>query len=390
MASYGTIRSGSRGDSVKQLQQLLNQNGANIAVDGIFGSKTAAAVRNYQQSKGLSIDGIVGKNTWNSLLGSGTTTAQKTDPNYTTLQKAEENRPKYEQSQAVKDAADALAKQEQNKPGEYQSQYAEQIQQLLDKILNREQFSYDMNADPLYQQYKNQYVRLGQNAMQDTMGNAAALTGGYGSSYATTAGNQAYQGYLQNLNDVVPELYNAAYNQYRDKGTEMYNQVGLLQGMDESDYGKYRDTVSDYYNDLNYYYQKYGDMSADEYNRYLSDLDAWQHDRDYYYGKYSDAEQLAFQKSEAARDQANIDREYALAASKARSSGSSSKKKSNTKTSVTTDMNALYKEVVDATGNPGIRTPAEFARAMVDSTSTVEGEDGKKYRQYADYLKSFL
>lgn len=217
----------------------------------------------------------------------------------------ESSKPTYTQSDALKQAAASLAQKEQGKPGEYQSSYAQQIQDLLNKVTNREKFSYDMNADPLYQQYKDQYTQQGQMAMMDTMANAAALTGGYGNSYASTAGNQAYQAYLGQINNVIPELYNAAYNRYRDEGNDMYQQLGVLQGLEESEYGKYRDTVSDYYTDLNYYYNKYHDMSADEYNRYVNDLSAWQQDRSYYYGKQNDEqqqanwlEQMAYQKAQ--------------------------------------------------------------------------------------------
>lgn len=219
----------------------------------------------------------------------------------------ESSKPTYTQSDALKQAAAALAQKEQAKPGAYQSSYAQQIQDLLSKVTNREKFSYDMNADPLYQQYKDQYTQQGQMAMMDTMANAAALTGGYGNSYASTAGNQAYQAYLGQLNNVIPELYNAAYNRYRDEGNDMYQQLGVLQGLEESEYGKYRDTVSDYYNDLNYYYSKYHDMSADEYNRYVNDLSAWQQDRAYYYGKQSDEQQQANWLEEMAYQKAQDD-----------------------------------------------------------------------------------
>ena len=94
--------------------------------------------------------------------------------------------------------------------------------EALEAYLNREDFQYDLNADALYQQYQNRYQELGKNAMKDTMGQAAALTGGYGSSYAQNVGQQAYQGYLQKLGDVIPELYQLAYNRYQDEGDQLY------------------------------------------------------------------------------------------------------------------------------------------------------------------------
>ena len=104
----------------------------------------------------------------------------------------------YKPSQEVNDAkqnaqsaADKLQQIENQKPGAYESQYSNQIDELLNSILNREDFTYDINADPLYNQYREQYVREGNNAMRDTMGQAAGLTGGYGSSYSGIAGSQA-------------------------------------------------------------------------------------------------------------------------------------------------------------------------------------------------------
>lgn len=102
----------------------------------------------------------------------------------------------------------------------------EQLQYLRDEALqaylNREDFQYDVNADALYQRYKDSYVALGKDAMEDTMGQAAALTGGYGSSYAQNVGQQAYNSYLKQLGDVVPELYQLAYDRYQDKGDTLY------------------------------------------------------------------------------------------------------------------------------------------------------------------------
>lgn len=138
----------------------------------------------------------------------------------------------------------------QNQPAAYQSSYSDRINGILDKILNREDFSYNVLSDPVYQQYKDQYTRLGQQAMQDTMANAATLTGGFGNSYASTAGNQAYQSYLQNLNDVIPSLQEAAYNRYMSEYDALYDRLAALESADNLDYQRHRDNVSDYYNNL--------------------------------------------------------------------------------------------------------------------------------------------
>lgn len=205
----------------------------------------------------------------------------------------ESGKPVYRQSQAVTDAAGALVNHRQNKPGEYQSQYSEQIQQMIDKALNRQKFNYDFSADPLYQQYADQYQRRGQMAMQDAMAQSAALTGGYGNSYAQQAGQQTYQQYLEQLNNVIPELRNQSYQAYRDEGDRMLQNLSMLQGQDDREYGKHRDDVGDWQNELNYLYSMYSDMSRQEYQRYMNDADAWSADRDYWYKKAYDAQQQA-------------------------------------------------------------------------------------------------
>lgn len=156
---------------------------------------------------------------------------------------------------------------EANPVAEYQSKYGTQIDSVLDKIVNREQFSYDFNADPLYQNYKDQYTKLGNEAAMNAVANVSALSGGYGNSYAATAGAQANQQYLTQLNQVIPELYNAAMNRYQMEGDRLNNIYGVLGSAEDRNYGQYRDKVSDYFNNLNYYQGAYGtQLGSDQWN----------------------------------------------------------------------------------------------------------------------------
>lgn len=117
----------------------------------------------------------------------------------------------------------------------------QQLQDVMSLINNREKFSYDFNADALYQQYKDKYIQQGKMAMADAMGQAAAMTGGYGNSYAQSVGQQAYQGQLQNLNDVIPELYQMALDKYKMEGNDLYNQYEMLVDDYNRAYGEYSD-----------------------------------------------------------------------------------------------------------------------------------------------------
>lgn len=295
--NYSQVSYGSKGSDVKTLQEMLNSNGYSLDVDGVFGSKTQAAVKDYQKKNSLSADGIVGKNTWGTLSSAssggstsnaGAATAGTTAKASTSAADMSFSYDDYQKSDAVMQAEALLQQQLANKPGEYTSAWSDQISALIDQITNREKFSYDLNADALYQQYADQYATQGKLAMMDTMGQAAAMTGGYGNSYAQTVGQQTYQGYLQQLNEVVPELYQMALNQYNQEGEDMYNQYGLLTSQDEQDYGRYRDQMSDYYTELERLTEDARYLSEDEYNKYLNDLN-------FKYGVFSDEKSYAYQ-----------------------------------------------------------------------------------------------
>lgn len=191
--------------------------------------------------------------------------------------KLAQERPTYSQSDLVKRLQSNLESAEASRPSSYVSPYKTQIDSNLNSILNREKFSYNANLDPLYQQYKNLYVKNGQNAMRDTMAQAAELTGGYGNSYATSAAQQAYDASLGNLNDKLLDLYNIAYNRYKDEGAQARDNLSLLQNADATDYGRYRDTVSDYMNDRAYALDRYNNERNFDYGTYQDEVDMWKY-----------------------------------------------------------------------------------------------------------------
>lgn len=118
-----------------------------------------------------------------------------------------------------------------------------QIGDLINEYLNRADFKYDPNADMLYRNYLAAMQNAGQMAMRDTMGQAAMLTGGYGSSYATAAANGAYNSYLQKANEALPDYYNIAANAYDRQGNDLLSQIQLLQNQDDEAYSRWLDQM---------------------------------------------------------------------------------------------------------------------------------------------------
>lgn len=270
---FTNLKRGSQGNEVKKVQQWLVDNGYNVGktgVDGKLGPNTESAIMQAQSDNGWKVDGIVGQETWSGMFtpktvesGKVTPTTQDTNQNLSNTGNTgsdtitQENTSKQpvdsafnpQQDQAYLQAIATLQQVQKAMPT-YKDSFSAQLQDVYNQIVKRDKFSYDVNSDALYQQYKDQYVQQGKMAMQDTMGQAAALTGGYGSSYAQGVGQQAYQGYLQQLNDKVPELYDRALAQYIQEGQDFLNQYAMLGDMSDDEYMKYRDSMSDYYTKL--------------------------------------------------------------------------------------------------------------------------------------------
>lgn len=399
-----TLSYGSSGEDVKKLQKSLNDKGYSLEVDGEFGPKTQEAVKAYQKKSGLSVDGIVGVNTWASLSAKTKTENKKENSSAnknTGIKPPTENvRPEYKKSENIISVENNLNEWEKNKPGEFVSKYSDEIENILQGILNRERFNFNINADPLYNQYREQYINNGKKAMMDTIAQSSALTGGYSNSYATVAGNQVFNDYLNNLNNVALDLYDRAYSAYNDEGKNALEKMSVLSDLEKSDYNKYRDNFDDYYKNGEYLLEKLSEMSDAEYKMFLDDLESFENDRDYNYQKYLDAlkqqnfydelkfseekflQELAFKKSEAERDQQNKDRSYALSVAKSSSSTSSSSSKKTSESSselkTTSIIPRTYQQFIYLTGYSGILTEKEF---------NLRSSAKKEYGSYENYIK---
>ena len=166
-------------------------------------------------------------------------------------------------------------------PEGYSSEWQAAMDETLERIMKRGDFSYNINTDALYGQYRDQYRKLGRAAMDDTVTRASAATGGYANSYAVTAGNAAYNDYLAKLDDVIPELYGLALERYRAEGDALAERYGLLADREIADYKRYRDSVGDYLSERDYLRGVYENERERDYSRYSAD-------RDFGYGVHRD------------------------------------------------------------------------------------------------------
>lgn len=148
--------------------------------------------------------------------------------------------------------------------------YTDQVEEMMSQIMNRDKFEYDVDSDQLFQQALASAMNSGRSAMQDTIGQASALTGGYGSTYATSAGNQAYNAFIEDAYNNLPEYYQMALNAYQMEGEEMYQQLGMLSDADTREYSRMVDAynaTSQYRNQAyNEAYTLYQDSITNAYN----------------------------------------------------------------------------------------------------------------------------
>ena len=138
----------------------------------------------------------------------------------------------------------AALKQAEQELQDFTSSYDGEIGRLFEKIVQRPAFQYDPEGDPLFNSYRDRTVREGRLAMRDTMGQAAHLTGGYGSSYGQAVGQQQYDAYLQKLGDAMPELYGAALKKWQAEGEQLSSQFSAASALAERDYGRARDKAA--------------------------------------------------------------------------------------------------------------------------------------------------
>lgn len=285
-STYTMVAYGSQGGAVKQLQSELNKRGYQLDEDGVFGKKTKAAVRDYQKKNGLTmVDGIAGDETWGSLLSAPTAAEQQAAAaaaeeaarpearvTESTARKLAELEKGYQPSEDVAAARayrDSVAAMQ---PGGYSSGFEDQLQTLYDQIAGRESFSYDPEEDETYRRYARLYAAQGAAAMEDTMGQAASLTGGYGSSYAQAAGQQAYDRYLGELAALVPELRQAALAEYRQEGQALTDRYNMLNQQEKAAYDRWQDTVAQWQKALSEAQSSYDDVSAQDEKAYQAML----------------------------------------------------------------------------------------------------------------------
>lgn len=171
------------------------------------------------------------------------------------------------------DARGELERYEQTKPADYQSKYQGQINDVMSKLNDLGEYDYDPAADTAYQQYKSQYAQKAKLANQNAQANASAMTGGYGSSYGTQAGQKAYAATMDDLDSVLDGLAAQNRAEYNTKKSGLQEQLSRLQSAERNDYAKYQKDYSQWQDGLSYRQNEYNNAYSEQQQSTRNGLD---------------------------------------------------------------------------------------------------------------------
>lgn len=169
---------------------------------------------------------------------------------------------------APKKTADSIAEWQKERPTSYESTYKDDIQGLLTDLLGMD-FSYDPENDLAYRLIRDENRRSARLAMEDTVGKAAAMTGGYYNTYAQSAARQAYLGELSKTAELIPELYEAAYGRFSDDRDSLSDSIKLLSDLDGEEFSKYTALMKQYLSEGEMLFDNYHWESEEKFDRFL-------------------------------------------------------------------------------------------------------------------------
>lgn len=180
----------------------------------------------------------------------------------------------------------------------YENRFQQKQQELLDAALKRDPFSWSKETDPQYSSYKKTYLREGERATADALAKASAASGGRPSSFAVNAATQVGDYYATKLSDVIPTLYQQAYERYLKDYQMKLSDLNAVNQQEQLDYAKYLDRLNQFNTDRTFDYNNY----LGEYGRLQDYLGGLQGQDQTTYNRYLDVLDREREKQQAAQE----------------------------------------------------------------------------------------
>lgn len=160
--------------------------------------------------------------------------------------------------------------------GGYKSKYESTVNELVNKYNSENNFGWSADSSEEYQGMKDSYRREAEKQQENVAGSYAANTGGYSNSYAQAAGQRVYNQKTDELAEKIPALRETALNNWSANQERTMNQIGMMQGLDDNQYKRYRDSVADKFSFMQYYQQKYATEKGLDMSAFSNELAMWQ------------------------------------------------------------------------------------------------------------------
>lgn len=285
--SSSRTTSGSNSSSTSDTSNIQLSGSSSSTVGGSHSeTSTVGGSDTYSHSEGGSHSESYGKNrstTESQSSSAGGATSQQAGKSWAsgevdqdTLNARKQYNQGYVEDPKVMETYNRLQDTINNRPGAFSSRWDSTLSDIYDQLVNGQKFNYNFNQDALYRLYAKQYQQKGKTAMQDTLGQASAMSGGYSNSYAQSVAQQQYQNYLQQLNDRIPELQQQAYQRYLADRADLRDQFSMAGQLRSNEYQQYRDTVSDWQSDRVFDQSAYQDARNFDRSNWNQDRSYWQ------------------------------------------------------------------------------------------------------------------
>lgn len=160
-------------------------------------------------------------------------------------------------------AASGAGAEYENRP-KFEDSYESDIKNLLSKISNQKEFSYNPEDDPVYTGLKKQMSNEAKKAITDVTAEFSQYGGGT-NSYAASAAASAANSYRSKLSEKLPELYQMAYKRYSDNWDNQRKALDYTMKASESERSRYLDDLSQFNKDRSFAEESYNnDISREE------------------------------------------------------------------------------------------------------------------------------
>lgn len=146
----------------------------------------------------------------------------------------------------------------------YNSPYSKQLDGAISDIESYDPFSWNADTDTSFQAFLSKATRMGDTAFADNLAGLSAGTGGRENSWAASVASQSRNNYMLQAAEAMPQFEQNAYARWQSGLQMLYQKAEMYQGLDETQYNRYRDTINDTFKRFDYELSQYRDTITDK------------------------------------------------------------------------------------------------------------------------------